>query len=86
MEHLDKIDWQIISILSKNARISLSQLSEKVYLTPPAVSSRIEKLEKAGIIEGYKACINYDKIGLPITAYIEVTIPPEVRDEFCKYA
>ena len=40
MEHLDKIDWQIISILSKNARISLSQLSEKVYLTPPAVSSQ----------------------------------------------
>ena len=85
MEHLDKIDRKIISILSKNARISLSHLSEKVYLTPPAVSSRIEKLEKAGIITGYKACINYDKIGLPITAYIEVTIPPEVRDEFCNY-
>lgn len=73
------------SILSKNARISLSHLSEQVYLTPPAVSSRIEKLEKAGIITGYKACINYEKIGLPITAYIEVTIPPHVRDEFCKY-
>ena len=85
MEQLDKIDWKIISILSKNARISLSHLSEQVYLTPPAVSSRIEKLEKAGIITGYKACINYEKIGLPITAYIEVTIPPHVRDEFCKY-
>ena len=85
MEQLDKIDRKIISILSKNARISLSHLSEQVYLTPPAVSSRIEKLEKAGIITGYKACINYEKIGLPITAYIEVTIPPNVRDEFCKY-
>lgn len=85
MEHLDKIDRKIISILSKNARISLSHLSEQVYLTPPAVSARIEKLEKAGIITGYRACIDYDKIGLPITAYVEVTIPPEVRDEFCKY-
>lgn len=85
MEHLDAIDKRILTILSKNARISLSHLSEKVYLTPPAVSSRIEKLEKAGIITGYKACINYDKIGMPIMAYIEVTIPPEVRDEFCAY-
>ena len=33
MEQLDKIDWKIISILSKNARISLSHLSEQVYLT-----------------------------------------------------
>ena len=51
MEQLDKIDRKIISILSKNARISLSHLSEQVYLTPPAVSSRIEKLEKAGKIK-----------------------------------
>jgi DNA-binding Lrp family transcriptional regulator len=59
----DKIDLEILSNLAKNARISLLDLSDKVNLTPEAVSSRIKTLEKKKIIQGYRALIDVSKLG-----------------------
>ena len=50
VSEMDKIDMQIISLLQKNARTPLKELAAKVYLSAPAVSSRIDKLEQQGII------------------------------------
>ena len=47
---MDKIDRKLIRLLQENARYTLKQLSEKVYLSSPAVAARIEKLEELGII------------------------------------
>lgn len=54
---MDKIDTMLVSLLQKNARASLKYLASKVFLSTPAVSARIEKLEKQGIITGY-SCFN----------------------------
>ena len=60
MEHtLDSIDKKIIEILQANARTPIKDIASEVFLSSPAVSSRIEKMEKAGIISGYHAQINY---------------------------
>ena len=54
---MDKIDRKILSLLQENARYPLKYLAQKVFLSSPAVSTRIERMEKAGIITGYHATI-----------------------------
>ena len=48
---MDKIDKKIITLLQQNARMPLKALAENVFLSSPAVSARIERLEKNKIIE-----------------------------------
>ena len=55
---MDKIDKKIITLLQQNARMPLKALAENVFLSSPAVSARIERLEKEEIIEGYEVKIN----------------------------
>ena len=55
---MDSIDRQIISILQKNARSSISEISSRVNLSIPATSDRIRKIEAAGIIMQYTAIVN----------------------------
>ena len=60
---LDKKDEALLRNLSANARISLLELSEKLNLNPKSIAMRIKKLEKEGIILGYKVNLNFRKIG-----------------------
>ncbi len=55
---MDDIDRKILKILQDNARTSLKIIAEKTFLSSPAVSARIEKLEKDGIISGYHAMVD----------------------------
>jgi len=71
---LDKISWKILRQLQQNARLSYAELGRRVGLTTPAVAERVKRLEEAGIITGYCAEINAAKIGLPITAFIRMSI------------
>ena len=71
---LDVIDWKILKELQKDARISYAELGRRINLTTPAVIERIRKLEDANIITGYRAEIDMAKIGLPITAFIRMSI------------
>lgn len=71
---IDVIDWKILKELQKNARISYAELGRRINLTTPAVIERIRKLEDAKIIIGYRAEIDTAKVGLPITAFIRMSI------------
>lgn len=71
---VDEIDWRILKELQINARISFAELGRRVGLTTPAVIERIRKLEDAKIIAGYRADIDTAKVGLPITAFIRMSI------------
>ncbi|MCR5542832.1 MAG: Lrp/AsnC family transcriptional regulator [Eubacterium sp.] len=79
---MDKIDKKILSLLQENARYPLKFLAEKVNLSSPAVSSRIERLEKQGIINGYHASVNPDTLGYHIMAFINLTLEPRQKVEF----
>ena len=81
-DRLDKIDYKIIELLEENARYPLKYLAEQVFLSTPAVSSRIEKLEKMGIIIGYTAKVNKYKLGYNITAFINLEVKPNQKEEF----
>lgn len=69
---LDHTDMQILEELSKNSRITMKELGEKVHLTSPAASARVAKLEDSGIIEGYTIKVNEVKLGFGIHAFITV--------------
>jgi Lrp/AsnC family transcriptional regulator, leucine-responsive regulatory protein len=71
---LDDKAWQLLRELQENARLSYAELGRRVSLTIPAVAERIHKMEDAGIIEGYRAEINPARIGMPITAFIRISI------------
>lgn len=58
--------------LQHNARISYRDLGAKVGLTAPAVADRIKKMERAGVLIGYKALIDHEAIGAPILAVIRM--------------
>ena len=67
---LDNLSWGILSELRSNARITTTELGKRVGLSSPAVAERVQKLERLGFIKGYKAIIDFDKIGLTIQAFI----------------
>lgn len=82
---MDKIDRKILSLLQENARYPLKYLAQKVFLSSPAVSTRIERMEKAGIITGYHATIDPVALGYHITAFINLTLDPKQKNEFYPY-
>ena len=71
---MDRIDKMIITELQTDARTSYAELGRRVGLTTPAVIERIRKLEDAGIIIGYRAEIDTARVGLPITAFVRMSI------------
>jgi Lrp/AsnC family leucine-responsive transcriptional regulator len=71
---LDEIDWKILNELQTDARISYAELGRRINLTTPAAIERVRKLEDAKIITGYRADIDTAKVGLPITAFIRMSI------------
>ena len=75
--NIDDIDRKILKLLQENARVSLKTIAEKTFLSSPAVSARIEKLERDGIIAGYHAQVNPVKLGYHILAFIHLDVTPE---------
>jgi len=70
---LDNIGRQILKSLQENARISFSELGRRVGLSSPAVAERVHRMEEAGYIKEYRAIVDQEKLGFPITAFIRVT-------------
>ncbi|MDO4329393.1 MAG: Lrp/AsnC family transcriptional regulator [Lachnospiraceae bacterium] len=83
---MDDIDRKILKLLQSNARMSLKTIAEKTFLSSPAVSARIEKLEKDGIISGYHALVDPMKLGYHIIAFINLDVVPEDKAKFYAYA
>ena len=84
---LDPTDRRILSALQKQGRMSNSDLSEKVHLSPSACHRRVQRLEQAGYIRDYVALLDARKIGVPTTVFVEITLQgqtDEVLDAFEK--
>ncbi|MBU3110007.1 Lrp/AsnC family transcriptional regulator [Clostridium lacusfryxellense] len=79
---MDKIDLKLIELLQKNARYSLKHLAQEVFLSTPAVSTRVLKLEEAGVITGYSALVDPLKLGYNVKAFINLEMSPKQKPEF----
>ncbi len=82
---MDNIDRRILGILQENARTPLKVIAEQVFLSSPAVSARIERLEHAGLITGYQAQLSGTAMGFQIKAYISLDLEPVRKPEFYPY-
>jgi Lrp/AsnC family leucine-responsive transcriptional regulator len=82
---LDKIDKKILALLQENARHPLKYLASRVFLSSPAVSSRIERLEKKGVITGYHAAINPAYLGYHLKAFISLNLIPKEKEKFYSF-
>ena len=60
---LDMIDEKIVELLQENARIAIKEIAAQVFLSSPAVTARIERLESKGIIKGYHAAVDSVNLG-----------------------
>jgi Lrp/AsnC family leucine-responsive transcriptional regulator len=70
---LDEISYRILFELQCDARLSYSEIGRRVGLSAPAVTERVRRMEEAGLITGYHAAVDPEKLGLPITVFIQVT-------------
>src|SRR5260221_4512738 len=75
---LDQIGWKLLQELQINGRLSYAELGRRVGLTTPAVVERVKRMEEAGIIVGYHADIDPMKVGMPITAFIRMSVVGDV--------
>lgn len=74
---LDKAGRDILQALQENARVSWSALGRRVGLSAPAVAERVRRMEDAGLVTGYRADVDLEKLGLPVSAIIRVSAPEE---------
>ena len=80
---MDKLDFQIISELRRNARQTASDISKTIHLSVSTVIERIRKMEKSGLIEAYTVITNDHKLGNDIMVLMEVSMEhPRFNDDF----
>lgn len=76
MARFDETDRKIIGELTANGRISFAELGRRVNLSAPAVTERVQRLERAGVISGYRAELDPRALGYPLTAIVRVKPAP----------
>jgi Lrp/AsnC family leucine-responsive transcriptional regulator len=73
-QRLDEIDRRILRALQQDARLTTAQLAGKIGLSTTPCWNRLKRLETQGYIDGYIAVLNQEKLGLPETVIIEITL------------
>lgn len=71
---MDEYDRKILSVLSIEARISMTALGERVGLSKTPVTARVKRLEEEGVITGYRATLSASKLGVEHIAFLEVKL------------
>lgn len=83
---MDNTDLKIISLLQANGRIAMKDLAKEVNMSAPATAERVRKLEEAGVIKGYSADVDWEKLGYPVHAYMAATVAnASARKDFYAY-
>jgi Lrp/AsnC family transcriptional regulator, leucine-responsive regulatory protein len=73
-EQLDAIDRRILRALQADGRIIYDALAAQVSLSPSATLRRVKRLEESGVIAGYVALVSPERVGLGLTAYLNVRL------------
>jgi Lrp/AsnC family leucine-responsive transcriptional regulator len=83
VEHvvLDETDVRIVDELVRNGRASFAKLGALVGLSPHAAADRVRRLTRAGVITGFTAVLDFERVGRTIDAFIDVRLQPAVRPE-----
>ena len=82
---MDRTDLEILRVLKENARARATATAERVNLSVSAVIERIRRLEASGTIRAFTVLVDEKRLGLDITALMEVSLEhPRYYDDFCE--
>ena len=82
MRKLDRIDRMILDILQRDGRIAISELASRVNLSTTPCSERVKRLERDGIIMGYHARLNPEKLEKNLLVFLEIKLSAKSGDVF----
>ena len=83
---MDDLDIKIIKLLQANARMTVSEMSNQINLSVPAVSDRLKKLESSGLIEKYVAILNPGRFRKELTAMMFISLErPKFNEKFVEF-
>ena len=83
---MDDLDSKILETLMLDGRITWSDLASQCGVSSPAIGERVRRLEKRGIIEGYRVVVDPVQLGYDITAFVAVVLEhPDYRQGFLDY-
>ncbi|MGN9844382.1 Lrp/AsnC family transcriptional regulator [Nonomuraea sp. H19] len=74
-ENLDASDWAILVEVQRNGRIPLTELGRRVNLSSSATTERVRRLESMGVITGYHADVDLEKVGYAVLAVVRLKYP-----------
>lgn len=78
---IDSLDHRIIGALAEQGRMSWRELGDLVHLSATSVGERVRRLERLGVITGYRATVDPETIGRAMRAVVEVQLRPEVEPD-----
>jgi Lrp/AsnC family leucine-responsive transcriptional regulator len=82
---LDRYDRHILEWLQKEGRLTNLELAEKIGLSPSPCLRRVRALEEAGIIRGYRALLDAQKLGLTLTALVYIQMDRHTPERFAHF-
>lgn len=71
----DSVDTAILSALQHNGRQSIADLARAINMSHSATAERMRRLEEAGVIEGYGARVDHERLGYSIMAFLRLRYP-----------
>jgi Lrp/AsnC family transcriptional regulator, leucine-responsive regulatory protein len=72
---LDKTDWRLLAELQRDGRVPYAELARAVAMSASAVAERVRRLEEAGVIAGYRAAVDPERVGLTVMAFVRLRYP-----------
>ena len=79
---LDKVDFEILSMLQQDARISNKELADANNIPPSTCLERVRRLKNAGVIKGFHAQVNPDSLGIAVQAMISIRLRQHASIDF----
>ncbi|MFY9775752.1 MAG: Lrp/AsnC family transcriptional regulator [Trebonia sp.] len=73
---LDEVNLRILTELQDSPRLPMAELARRIGMSAPAVTERVQRLERAGVIAGYRLDIDPAAVGLPVTAFTRIRPMP----------
>src|SRR6266852_1165042 len=83
---LDKSNVQLLGELLKEPRLAMAELARRLKMSAPDVTDRVQRLEDAGVIAGYRLAIDPRALGFPVTAFVRIRPEPRQLQKVAELA
>ncbi len=83
---LDRTDLLLLAQLQRGGRLTNAELAERVHLSPSACLRRVQRLERVGVIAGYRAEVDAERLGLGLQAFVRVQLARHDPDAVAAFA